>query len=453
MSNRRNRILVVALPVGAILLAALLIRMRPEPPRSPPPERIPSVTTVAVVPGNGPLPVVGNGTVVPRAEVDLASQVGGRVEWVSPSLQSGGQFAAGEVLVRIEEADFANAVEQARAQVAQDSVAVLQTAEEARIARDEYDRFQAREGATGAPSPLVLREPQLQAARAAVARSSAQLADAELALERTRLRAPFAGRVRSENVDAGSLAAPGQSLARIYASDMVEVVVSLSAGDAAVIPGLWGLRAGSPGGRVPATVIADYGGRRYGWEGYVDRTPAALDERSRTIDVVVGVEDPFQPGTPLGTGEPGEDPPPLLVGQFVEVHIQGRSGDFHILPRRALQPGNEVWMVADSTVRRVQVDVLQQAGDSVFATGDFRPGERVIVAGISLATDGMRVRPATAGAATGGAGPSAAPSTSGSAAAPPPSGSAAASPASGSAAASPAPGPGAASSAARSGGG
>lgn len=404
MSSRRNRILVVALPVGAILVAALLIRMRPEPPRSPPPERIPSVTTAPVTPGGGPLPVVGNGTVVPRAEVDLAPQVGGRVEWVSPSLQSGGQFAAGEVLVRIEEADFANAVEQARAQVAQDSVAVLQAAEETRIAREEYERFQAREGATGVPSPLVLREPQLQAARAALARSSAQLANAELALERTRLRAPFTGRVRSENVDPGSFAAPGQSLASIYASDVVEVVVSLSAGDAAVIPGLWGLRSGPGGGRVPAMVVAEYGSRRYAWSGYVDRAPAALDERSRTFDVVVRVQDPFRPGTPLSAAEPGEDPPPLLVGQFVEVQIEGRSGDFHVLPRRALQPGNEVWMVADSTVRRVSVEVLQQAGDSVFVTGDFRPGERVIVAGISLATDGMRVRPATGATATPGSG-------------------------------------------------
>lgn len=401
MSSRRNRILVVALPLGAVLLAVLLVQMRPEPPRSPPPERIPSVTTMAVSPGNGPLPVVGNGTVVPRAEVDLAPQVGGRVEWVSPSLQSGGQFASGEVLVRIEAADFANAVEQARAQVAQDSVALLQAAEEARIAREEYDRFQAREGVTGAPSPLVLREPQLQAARAALARSSAQLADAELALERTQVRAPFTGRVRSESVDPGSFVSPGQGMARIYASDAVEVAVSLSARDAAVIPGLWGFRSGSGGGRVPATVVAEYGARRYAWEGFVDRAPAALDERSRTIDVVVRVQDPFRPGTPLNPGQAGEDSPPLLVGQFVEVRIEGRSGEFHVLPRRALQPGDEVWMVADSSVRRVPVEVLQQAGDSIFASGDFRPGERVIVSGISLATDGMRVRPSPVDRAPG----------------------------------------------------
>jgi len=412
MSSRRNQILVVALPVGAILLAVLLVRMRPEPPRSPPPERIPAVTTAAVTPGQGALPVVGNGTVVPRAEVELTPQVGGRVEWVSPSLQSGGRFAAGEVLVRIEEADFANAVQQARAQVAQDSVGLLQAAEEARIARDEYERFRARAGGSAAqPSPLVLREPQLQAARAALARSTAQLADAELALDRTRIRAPFTGRVRSETVDPGSFAAPGQSLARIYASDMVEVVVSLSDADASVIPGLWALGAGSP--RVPARVIASYGARKYSWEGYVDRAPAALDERSRTIDVVVRVPDPFRPGTPVSTGgseHPVEDPPPLLVGQFVEVHIEGRGGDFHVIPRRALQPGNEVWAVADSIVRLVSVRVLQQAGDSAFVAGDLRPGERVIVAGISLATEGLRVRPSTPGTGGGGT-PAASPAT------------------------------------------
>lgn len=413
MSSRRNQILVVALPVGAILLAVLLVRMRPEPPRSPPPERIPAVTTAAVTPGGGALPVVGNGTVVPRAEVELAPQVGGRVVWVSPSLQSGGQFAAGELLVRIEEADFANAVQQARAQVAQDSVGVLQAEEEARIARDEYERFRTRAGSSAAqPSPLVLREPQLKAARAALARSTAQLADAELALERTGIRAPFTGRVRSENVDPGSFAAPGQSLARIYASDMVEVVVSLSDADASVIPGLWALGSGSP--RVPARVIASYGARHYAWDGYVDRAPAALDERSRTIDLVVRVPDPFRPGTAVSTGgpeSPGEDPPPLLVGQFVEVHIEGRGGDFHVIPRRALQPGNEVWAVADSTVRLVSVRVLQQAGDSVFVAGDLRPGERVIVAGISLATEGLRVRPSTPLPAGGDAPAAGAPGT------------------------------------------
>ncbi|NNF39672.1 MAG: efflux RND transporter periplasmic adaptor subunit, partial [Gemmatimonadetes bacterium] len=393
MSSTRNRILVVALPVGAILISALLILRRPEPPRMPPPDRVATVTTEAVRPGSGAIPVLGNGTVRPRAEVELAAQVGGRAQWVSPSLVSGGRVRAGEVLVRIEQADYLNAVAQARAQVAQDSVAILQAEEESRIARDEYEQFRARRGSeAGEPSPLVLREPQLQAARASLARSIAQLADAELALARTELRAPFDGMVRSETVDPGSLVAVGQGVARLFATDVVEVVVPLSDVDAAVIPGLWELRPGDAVDRVAARVVVDYGGRRYAWDGWVDRAETALDEQSRTIDVVVRVADPLRPGAPVETGVDAGDPPPLLVGQYVEVQISGRSGDYQVVPRRALRPGNEVWAVADSVVRIVPVRVLQQAGDSVFVEGRFEAGESVIVAGTTLATDGMRVR-------------------------------------------------------------
>jgi multidrug resistance efflux pump len=80
----------------------------------------------------------------PRAEIDLAAQVAGRVAFVSPSLVSGGRVRAGEVLVRIEDADYRNAVLQARAQVAQDSVGIFEAEEEARIAEAEYEQFRKR---------------------------------------------------------------------------------------------------------------------------------------------------------------------------------------------------------------------------------------------------------------------------------------------------------------------
>lgn len=398
MKTRSYLLTIAGILAGAVVIAVLLVASRPEPPRTPVPSPIPAVTTATVRPGSGPLPVTGSGTVRPRAEVPLAPQVSGRVAWVSPALVTGGRVRAGQPLLRIDPADFQNAVDQARAQVAQDSVGLLQAEEEARIARAEYEQFRARQGGGGnAPSPLTLREPQLQAARAALQRSQAQLADARLALERASVEAPFDAMVRSENVDPGTFANAGQSVAVVYATDMVEVVVPLTDGDAALIPGLWDLRTGSDEGRIPARVISEYGGRRFGWDGYVDRAETALDEESRTIDVVVRVPDPLRPGTPLDPRPSSTEPPPLLVGQYVEVVIAGRAGDFDVVPRRAVRPGNEVWTVADSTVRVVTVEVLQQAGDSAFVSGDFRDGERAVLSGIAVATEGMRVRPDAGG--------------------------------------------------------
>lgn len=386
----RNFAIALGIVVGAVVLARVAIALRPEPPRAAPEQRTPVVTTAAAVAWSEPLPVTGAGTVRPVAEVDLAPQVAGRVEWVSPEFVSGGRVARGELLVRIEAADYENRVAQAEAQVAQDRVGVLQAEEEARIALDEFRRFQARSGSTVDPSPLTLREPQLEAARAALLRSEAQLRDAELALQRTQIRAPFEGVVRNESVDPGDLAAVGQPFGRLYASESVEVVVPLSDADAGLLDRVWTLRAGASDRRLAARVTTSLGARRYTWEGYVDRAEAALDEQTRTIDVVVRVPAPFTPGRSLGDEEDASGPP-LLVGQFVEVEMAGRTGEFLRLPRTALRIDNEVWVVEEGRVTIVPVEVVQRVEGDLFVRGDLEDGAEVITSGISVATNGMRV--------------------------------------------------------------
>ena len=317
---------------------------------------------------------------------------------VSANLQSGGHVSAGEVLVLIDPADYENRVQQAEADVATQRVALLQAEEEVQIARTEYEQFRARESRRGngaaPPSPLVLREPQLQAARAALARAEAQLRDAELVLSRTEVTSPFDGRVRNEVADVGRIVAPGQSLGQIYASDAVEVVVPVSDDDAFLIPNLWSLQAGDDDRSIPATVTIEYGARSFFWEGYVDRAETALDEQSRTIDVVVRVPDPFSPGQAIeGDSETGAAPP-LLVGQFVQIAIDGLElADYFILPRRALRPGDEVWTIAaDGRAQIVAVEVLQETDEQLYVLGDLIEGQLVIVAGITVATNGMEVR-------------------------------------------------------------
>ena len=398
MTNRRSLLTIVGIIIGTIGVAGLMIWLRPEPPRRPAEPDSPIVSVETVVAGSGPILVFGGGTVRPRWEIDIAPEVGGKIVAVSANLQSGGHVSAGEVLVLIDPADYENRVQQAEADVATQRVLLLQAEEEAQIAQTEYEQFRARESRRGngaaPPSPLVLREPQLQAARAALARAEAQLRDAELVLSRTEVTSPFDGRVRNEVADVGRVVAPGQSLGQIYASDAVEVVVSLSDDDAFLIPNLWSLQAGDDDRSIAATVTVEYGPRRFFWEGYVDRAETALDEQSRTIDVVVRVPDPFGQGQAVeGDSETGAAPP-LLVGQFAQVAIDGLElAEYFILPRRALRPGDEVWVIAaDGRAQIVAVDVLQETDVQLYVIGDFTDGQLVIVAGITVATNGMEVR-------------------------------------------------------------
>lgn len=374
---------------------ALLVGLRRTPEEVVPPRQVPTVTTIAARTQAGAIQVRGSGTVRPSAEVTVSPQVGGRVAWVSSAFVSGGRFAAGQALLRVDPADYENSVQAAQADVAQRQVDVLTAEEEVAIARDEYERLARREGLDPNPDragALVLREPQLQAARAALQRAEAGLEDARLALDRTWIRAPFNGIVRQESVDVGQFVSPGQVLGQMYATDEVEIVVPLSDDESALIPGLWNVRAGDEGERIPVAVTSEYGGVRYEWTGYVDRAEAALDEQTRTVNVAVRVPGAFRPS------ESQPDRPPLLIGSYATVDIEGATYDrYAVVPSDALRDGGVVWTVAsDTLLRMTPVQVIQEVEEEAYVLGDLRDGDPIIVSFLPYVTEGMTVRLAEA---------------------------------------------------------
>ena len=406
MSRRIGYAVAAAIVMGSFALASFMISLRPEPARREPSSRVPVAVTEPVVAAAGAIPVYGAGTVRPRAQIDVAAEISGRVAWVNPAFETGGRVGRSEALFRLDDAEHQHRVERARAVVAVQEVELLKVEEEARIARDQYERFSRRRRADSPVAdtgPLALWEPQLRAAHAAVDRDRTALAEAELGLSRTVVHAPFAGVVRAESVDVGQFVTAGEPVGQLFAADAVEVVVPLSDAYAALIPGLWDLRAGDADQGVTARVVADYGNASYAWAGYVDRVEAALDEQTRTLDVILRVPKPFAGGVrvqgDLHHGARSVDRadevarPPLLVGKFVDVRINGLApGPYFKVRRLALRPGNEVWAVRNDALTIIPVRVLQRSDDSVYVTGALTAGQPVVVGGIEIATEGMAVR-------------------------------------------------------------
>lgn len=382
------------LAVGVVGFVLMLV-LRPSPARVEPPRQVPTVTTVEVQAQEGPIRVRGSGTVRPSAEVTVSPQVGGRVAWVSPSYVSGGRVRRGEPLFRIEPADFENAVQAAEAEVAERHVALMEAEEEVALAREEWARIARREGLDPDPDSagaLVLREPQLGAARAALQSAEARLEDATLALERTWVRAPFDGAVREESLDIGQFVGAGQTVGRLYATEAVEIVVPMSDRQAALIGGLWSARAGDDGTRIPARVEAEFGGRRHAWEAWVDRAETALDEETRTVDVVLRVPNAF------GDDPEQPDRPPLLLGTFAHADIEGRSFErYFVIPATALRDEGVVWLVrSDTLLAMAPVELIQRVEDTAYVQGALEAGDPVIVSQLAYVTDGMTVRVAEA---------------------------------------------------------
>lgn len=409
----------------AILIAVLMIALRPVPEELPRDDRAPLVSAIAFKQETGPLAVLGSGTVQARDEVTVGAEVAGRLVSVNSAFREGSQVGAGATLFRIDPADYRNQVRSAQADVAAQDVAVMQAREEADIAKDELRRFASRQdqrsllspmidendyasrikvphsmadeaaaasqnaGQTTPPARLATREPQLRSARAARERADAQLASARLALGRTSVRAPFTGIVRSETAATGKLVQPGQELGSIVSTASFEVRVSLTEDEAALIPGL--LNSGRA--RIPASVFFDYGGITYRWSAFVDRADAILDAATRTIDVFLRVPNPLRGGVRQGKGT-GEAAPPLLIGSFVRAEITGASSaSFAAIPAQALRPGNEIWVVRGGKLLILPIRVIQRTDTLAYVTTPtLSQGGQIVTSPLRAPVNGMAVR-------------------------------------------------------------
>lgn len=386
MSKAGSIALAIGLPIAIILFLggggiAAMFALKPKAEKAEEAPRGLAIFTEPVTLTDLQLNVFSQGEVRPRREISLASQISGRVSYVSPTFIDGAFVRRGEVLVRIEDADYQLMKIRAQSQVASAEQALLRVQAEAEIARRDWDDL-----GTGEASPLALREPQLAEASAALDAARAQLQETELSLERTAIRAPFDGRVRTKSVDIGQYVGPGQSLGMMFGTDRAEVTLALS--DAEL--GRLGLSlafeesAEHKGNEVYLT--AEVAGKPRQWTGRVSRTSAAVDSQTRLVSAIVTVEDPF------GKGADGDAP--LAPGLFVNARIEGETLE-NVLhaPRSALRSENNVFIAnpENSTLSIRQADIIFTDPNGVYMRSGVEAGELAITSPVQAPFDGMNI--------------------------------------------------------------
>ncbi len=329
------------------------------------------------------LSVETQGTVEPRMEADLVAEVGGRVVEVASALEAGGFFAEGELLIRLDDRDYRNAL--ARAQAVRD-----RARSELTVRTKARKRIESlSEQGLASESTLDDSSNAEKIAVANLAEAQSGLAKAELDLERAVVIAPFAGRVRDRHVGEGQFVMPGARLARIYATDIAEVRLPLSIDDLMFleIPLAYSVATSS----VPppaVTLRADIGGRELSWDGVIVRTEGVLDPLTREVMAVAQVDDPF------GVRGDIERAAPLAPGLFVRAEISGRvvDGVFE-LPSSAYRAGLGLLVVdGENRLRIRKVHLLRQDARRVYVTGGIEAGERVVVSALESPIDGMEMR-------------------------------------------------------------
>ena len=374
---------VVGLALMVVIVATGPVTESEDDAREPPVVRF-----VVARPAPVRLTVAAHGVVQPKTESRLVSEISGRIVSVADSMVSGGFFRRGDVLVSIDRVDYELALEQARARLSSARSELAQ-------ARRAFTR-QERLTATDAGSESTRDEAQNRQllAEASLREATAQEVRAERDLERTRVIAPYDGRVRSELVDPGQFVNRGETLANLYSVDVAEVRLPVHDEDLAFLPlNLNGTL--DAAARLTVVLSARFAGRLHEWQGRIVRTEGEIDPGTRMVKVIAQVPRPYD--QPDGT-------PPLTVGLFVDAVIQGREvADAVVLPRAALQSEGQVHVIeSDDRLAVRDVEVLRVLGEQAYVLG-LRSGERVSLTRLLGATDGLRVRTAGDGGALEGA--------------------------------------------------
>jgi RND family efflux transporter MFP subunit len=341
----------------------------------------PAVEVVRVAPDTVRLNVRSQGMVRPRTEIDLVSEVAGRVTRIHSGFAAGGFFERGEGLIALDPRDYEDAIIKAQAEVAEASRALLQEEAEAEQARSEWQAL-----GEGESTPLTLREPQLRERRAQFRAAQAALAEARRRRERCELRAPFTGQVREKRVDVGQYVAAGEKLARLYAVDAVEVRLPISQEQLKFLDLPLAYRDVGQGRRWPTVrLTASLAGRTYEWQGTIVRTEGAWDEQTGMLYAVAEVRDPYTYR---------QDRLPLAVGLYVQAEIEGleRSG-VYVLPAPAVRHGYAVWVVdGEGRLRLREVEVQRSEAHRLLVSQGLRPGDQVVISALDTPVEGMRVR-------------------------------------------------------------
>lgn len=379
--NWKSKYIPLAILLVSILIAVLVIVTRPTVEKVAPeiPHKIVRVQTVAKE--NTRMMVKSQGSVAPRTEIMLVSEVAGRAVSVSPSFVAGGFFGKEKTLLTVDPSNYQLAVTQAKSQVAQAERIYQMEEQQGKIAREEWQRLNK-----GNIPPLVAREPQLNEARAALDAAKANLKKAELDLQRTRISAPFIGRVRSKAVDIGQYVVPGNPIGSVYAVDYAEVRLPIPDEALAYIDMPYSIEAMKDIQGPRVVLSARFAGKTHQWEGYLTRIEGEIDPQSRMIYVVARVKDPYDLNK---TG----NHVPLTVGLFVTAEIHGKTvQDVVQVPRSALRNGNQVLIVDDENKLHFRtVNILRQAGDYAFIDDGLKNDERICISTLSAAVEGMTV--------------------------------------------------------------
>jgi RND family efflux transporter MFP subunit len=322
--------------------------------------------------------IESQGSVRAHYVTTITPLVSGTVTVVHPCFEDGAFFEKDQVLAELEPDDFEAALAAAEARLARTEAALSQEQARAKQARLNWNDI----GYEEEPSELVLRVPQLKEAEASVKAATADLDQAKRNLERTKIRAPFAGRVKVRHIGLGQAVGSSSALGEVFAADFAEIRLPITPSQLAFVT----LPAEDTDPSVPVTLTdASGAANEHSWDANIVRTEGTLDEATRELFVIARINDPF--GRLKKTT-------PLSIGQPLRARIKGvLLEDVYVVPRKALRGVNRVYMIEEDppVLARKDITPYWSTATEIVVREGFFNGEKLSVSSLTYAVSGAKV--------------------------------------------------------------
>ena len=318
--------------------------------------------------------ISANGYVVARTKASVSSKILGRLAWVG--ITEGSRVRTGDVIARLESADYEAAKLAAEATAAQLDAQTVQAQRE--LKRAESLRAQN----LLSDAELENAQTKLEVATAQAKATRAQVSVAQANLENTRVRAPFTGTVLRKDAEVGEIVAPssaGGGLTRtaiVTMADLSTLEVEVDVNEAYIA---------QIGGAQPARITLDaYPDTSF--SGRVRQVVPTADRQKATVLVKVSILD---------------RDPRILPEMGAKVVFEARGAQTQAAPRRVFVPqaavvsadgGSSVWIITDGAVRRQTVDVGPTRGDRVEVRQGLSGGETLVLDPPATLKDGIKVK-------------------------------------------------------------
>lgn len=318
------------------------------------------------------------GSVQPARDIILSPRVSGQVLEISSNFAPGGMVSEGDLLLRIDPADFDIALAQSEIELEQAEASLEIEQGRQSLARKELELLEDTINETN--RSLVLREPQIKSIRAQVDAATILVDRAQLELKRTSVTAPFDALVLRRSVNVGSQVAPGNELGQLVGIDEYWVMAAVPVRS---LHWVQFSESGAEGSRVTLhnPDIWPDGAER---QARVTRMVGSLDQQTRLARVLISVADP------LARESAG---PPLILDSMLETHIEGRPIDDVVrLSRNYVHQRDTVWVINDNKLEIRETKIIFRDADYAYIQDGLESGDEVVTTTLATVAEGIGLR-------------------------------------------------------------